>query len=208
MKYSHLVKGALVIVILPALIATVLPQRGRFTPSAALQREQAQLAQVQREAPAAPGGDAPIEGEKVALEVAQARLPWSIPLPSHTISSATLTETWVSFENFNPADRQLYLIYSNGLRISIWHEPVPLDFSTWEAPFRTVTVKGITGIGKDPGTQYVEGYGENRYPGSVTWWENGLLITIYGEFPAEQLIQVAESMPAITDINLPIPALP
>lgn len=149
---------------------------------------------VKPERPASFEGGGPIDGEKVSMDVAQARLPWTIPLPTFQIGNTQLGEVWVSHEDIAPQERQVYLIYANGLEISIWPEAQSPDFSSWEAPFHAVKVKGISGVGTEPGVQKIEDE-EQKYPGSITWWQNGLVINIYGDFPLAELLKVAESMP-------------
>lgn len=189
---NNLLLGVLVLMILPITIIALMFQKGAF---AGWQASPNSLEKpVQFEAPAPPESGGPIDGEKVSLDVAKARIPWTVPLPTYKVSNADLVEVWVSGENDAPKERQIYLIYADGLEISIWPEAQSPDFSSWEAPFHAVKVKGISGVGTEPGVQKVEDE-EQKYPGSVTWWQNGLVINIYGDFPLTELLKVAESMP-------------
>jgi hypothetical protein len=186
MKRQTLLLGVLALIVFPAAILAVVWQKGIFT--------QPDVPALEEPAPPENGG--PIDGERVPLEVAQARVPWTIPLPSYLANKANLTEAWVSPEEDVVEDRQVYLIYDNGLRISIWPQELSPDFTALaEPPFQTLVVHGNPGRGTDPGIQQIEKHGEHKYPGSVTWWENGLILNIYGDFPLEELQKVAESMP-------------
>lgn len=149
--------------------------------------------------PAPPLSEGPIVGDRATLEDAQARLSWNIPLPSITWGESQLIEVWVSPANWDMSDRQVYLIYSNGLEISIWGQSLAPDYAAaLEPPFRLVNVRGTSGLGKEAGVQQIEGHGEHEYPASVTWWERGLVINIYSySHSLDQLIAVAESMPRI-----------
>lgn len=191
MTLRDLLQSVLVLVILPAIMVACMSQKGSLAHQQASPMEEP----YPLEEPAPPEGGGPIVGEKVPFEVAQARIPWTIPLPRHTISNAELVEVWVSNENIPLQGRQVYLIYSNGLEISIWPEEIQPDFSNEEPPFQGLTVNGKPATGKDPGVAQVEGHGEVSYPGSVSWWTNGLSIHIYGDFPMAELLKVAESMP-------------
>lgn len=187
MTRQTLLLTVLTLIILPIALIAVAWQNGMF-----IQPDGRAL-----EEPAPPEGGGPIDGERVSLDVAQARVPWTIPLPTYLASAANLTEVWVSTEEDVEEDRQVYLIFDNGLRISIGAEPTPPDFTTLaEPPFQTLVVRGNPGFGKDPGVQQIEKHGEYKYPGSVTWWENGLMIHIYGDLPMVELQKVAESMPS------------
>lgn len=141
--------------------------------------------------------DKPIDGDRVSLSEAQRRVPWAIPLPSYTVTTATLAEAWVSFFYIPPERRQVYLKYSNGLDISIWPEAQPLvSLAAPAPPFRSVTVRGTFGKGKDAGEQQIPGHGVHKYPASVSWQEKGLAMNIYSyDFPMAELVKVAESMP-------------
>ncbi len=190
MTLRALLQSVLVLVILPAVIVACMLQEDTLTYQQASPMEPYPL-----EEPAPSWGGAPIDGEKVPFEVAQTRIPWTIPVPAYRIGDVELVETWVSYENYALDYRQVYLIYSNGLEISIWPEEIQPDFSRWEPPFQQITVHGKPGAGTDPGTLQIEGHGENKYSGAVTWWENRLVINIYGDFPMVELLKVAESMP-------------
>jgi len=149
--------------------------------------------------PAPPLGEGPIVGDLLTLAAAQARLSWSVPLPAETLGQAQLAEVWASPADWNQRDRQVYLVYSNGIEISIWPQSLAPDYAAAvEPPFKLVNVRGASGLGKEAGVQQIEGHGENEYPASVTWWEYGLVVNIYSySHSLDQLIAIAESMPRI-----------
>jgi len=153
--------------------------------------------------PAPPFGDSPIVGDRVTLAEAQARLSWSIPLPSETLGESELVEAWVSPADWDVRDRQVYLIYGSGIEISIWGQSLAPDYAAaLEPPFRLVNVRGTLGLGKEAGVQQIEGHGEHEYPASVTWWERGLVVNLYSfSYSLAELIAVAESMPRIEGPN-------
>jgi hypothetical protein len=142
-------------------------------------------------------GESPIAGDKVSLAEAQARLPYIFTLPADTITTASISEVWVSSADMPGELQRVWLIYSNDLEISIegWPES-PIYYV--ESPFQLVTVRGVTGRGKDPGVARGKGSREQKYPGSVSWWTNRVQITIYHpDFSLAQLIRIAESMPEL-----------
>ncbi len=159
--------------------------------------EAASSAQPSVPAPAPLAGNAPIVGDEVTLEVAQQRTPYVLPVPTETITQATLKEAWVSLDSVPAEFRQAYLIYSNGLRVSIGGRPDPIDFDSFKDPsFQAIRINGIPGSGKDPGTAQLEIGGQVAVPGSVSWWINGVWISIYHDnMSMAQLLRVAESMP-------------
>lgn len=142
----------------------------------------------------------PIFGERVSsLEEMQARVPFSVPLPKYMPDGGVLSEVWAGQTRYPPEQRPAALVYSNGIWItfSLQSEIVP----DWKglvdepnSPFRLIKVNGIEGIGKDPRDQVLYGGEIHHYPGSVTWKAGDLLIEVYGEYPIEELLRVAESM--------------
>jgi len=139
--------------------------------------------------------DEPIAGERVTLQAAWARLPYTIPLPGYLpgdTEASYLAEVWVS-----PAEsnfHSLALVYSLGITIIVHQDPHPTNWSSLaESPFTLIKVNGYTGIGKDPGDQDLDG-SIWHYPGSVSWQVGKFQITVYGEYPMSELLKVAESM--------------
>jgi len=147
-----------------------------------------------------PSTGEPIFGERVSsLEEMQARVPFSVPLPNYMPDGGVLSEVWAGQTRYPPEQRHAALVYSNGIWItfSLQSEIVP----DWKglvdepnSPFRLIKVNGIEGIGKDPGDQVLYGGEIHHYPGSVGWKAGHLLIAVYGEYPMEELLRVAESM--------------
>ena len=86
------------------------------------------------------------------------------------------------------------MIYANGLELSIWPASASPNYAAWEASFQTVNVHGSVGGAAEPGFQKVEGDRLQPYPASVSWWENGLVINLYGNFPLAELLKMAESV--------------
>lgn len=149
--------------------------------------------------PVGPPDGAPIFGDKVPLEVARARTRYTIPIPADTATAAELTEVWVSPEADSPGYQQVYLIYSNGLEMSIGGRTAyPMDFTSLTyPPFQAITVKGAPRRANDPFVTQTKYRGEVKGRGTVSWWVNGVWISIrHRELSMDQLLRVAESMPA------------
>ena len=71
----------------------------------------------------APPPSPPILGEKVSLDEARRRTPYTIPIPPDGVVGADIQEVWASKEGAPTEFRQVYLIYANGLKISIGGRP-------------------------------------------------------------------------------------
>ena len=68
--------------------------------------------------PGPPGGS-PIAGERVTLVEAQDRTPFTIPVPPRSAVSGEIEEVWASEEDVEDKFKQVYIIYSDGLKISL-----------------------------------------------------------------------------------------
>lgn len=158
-------------------------------------------------------GEGPIyPADKMTLSEAQARVPFFIPLPTYLPNeTAVIKEVWVStFKEARDLDSDRYveqnsvaIVFSDGLEMIIHQTDSPSDWQAILAEdalehqppvFRGITVNGRPGIGKNPGEQEIEGY-RHPYPGSVSWWVDGLQISLYSDnLPLEELLRIATSM--------------
>ena len=146
--------GVLVLVVVPALIAYLFMQRDQ--PDADDAASNALLAVAPRPAPPPDGG--PIFGDKVDLNTATSRSPYSIPLPSLEGVDWQLSGVWVAEDGTPPEFYQAALRYSNGLEILFgasfgWS---PLDDTSnlnLSGPFRLTTVNESNARGKDAGVK-------------------------------------------------------
>ena len=102
--------GVIVLVIMPVVIVYLVMQRGQpdtDNPAAG----EALVAVAPRPAPFL--GGAPIAGDKVDLNTATSRSPYSIPVPSLEGVDWQLSGVWVAEEGRPPEFYQVYLIFSN-----------------------------------------------------------------------------------------------
>ena len=139
----------------------------------------------------------PIHGDQVSLEEARRRTPYTIPIPPSGVVGADLKEIWVSVEGAPAEFRQVYLMYSNGLRISIGGRPDAIDHSTLAYdPFRATNVRGIPARGKDPAVKTLSAGGQVNTPANLSWWVNRVDIALYHPtWSMEQLLEIGEAMP-------------
>ncbi len=95
-------------------------------------------------------------------------------------------------------NQSLAIIFTNGAKLHVHQEEQPIRYapSVDENPDLTlIIVKGHTGMGADPGTNETDGE-RYPYPGSVSWWENGLDIELYSDDQSlDELLRIAESIP-------------
>lgn len=149
-----------------------------------------------------------LAAERLTLSEARTRVPFTIPLPTSLPESAALEigEVWVSGSQV-PLDlgeevyRELHsvaVVFTNGCQMIIHQMDSPPDWDgviAQQSPiFSNVTVDGRPGMGTSPGVQEITG-GQHRYPGSVSWWADGLQITIYSDsLPLEELVKIANSV--------------
>lgn len=111
----------------------------------------------------------PIGGEKVTFEVAQSRVPFTVPIPTYLPGEPTaayLAEVWVSPPEVTL--RAVALVYGSGVTIVVYQDPDPINWSSLvESPFVAINVNGNAGIGNDPGEQDLGGGNMWHYPGNV-----------------------------------------
>lgn len=146
-----------------------------------------------------PHFDGPLpNGDKVSLTEAQVRVPYSIPLPQ----GLEIKGVWVSTTAADPAQRSVAVQFEGGLLLIIHQEAQSPD---WDAviatapEFRKTSVNGYTGIGINPGSTEFDGR-KYPHPGSVSWWVNGLEITLYSNtLPLQDLLKIAETMSLSTN---------
>ncbi len=140
--------------------------------------------------------DTPIAGEKVTLQTARSRVPFTLPLPGYLPGEPTaayLAEVWAT----SPGSEfsSLALVYGAGITIIVHQGPNPADWSNLsEPPFVSVRVSGNPGIGKDPGDEVLDDGSTWHYNGSVSWQAGAYQLSVYGEYPLSELLKVAESM--------------
>ena len=190
--------GVVVLLVIPALIglfaATQLFSTDRETASTV----PIPAPRVDEAIPRPPTGR-PIKGEIVTLEEAQRRTPYTIPVPPQNVVGADLVEVWASFEGRPAQFKQVYLIYSNGLEISIGTRMDTIDYGDedlLDGPFRGVTVRGIKARGKDPFVKTTSIGTQANIIGSLSWWVNQVNISLYHPtLTMQELVVIAEAMP-------------
>ncbi len=145
----------------------------------------------------APPPSPPILGEKVSLDEARRRTPYTIPIPPDGVVGADIQEVWASEEGAPTEFRQVYLIYANGLKISIGGRPDAIDYSALaDDPFRAANVRGIPASGKDPAVKTLSTGGQVNTPANLSWWVNQVDIGLYHPtWFMEQLLEIGEAMP-------------
>jgi hypothetical protein len=154
--------------------------------------------------------EGPIPGQKVSLDDARSRMPFSIPLPSYLPGSTRLMEVYASAADTAAEFRQAALVYENGIYIILYHDEATMGwgwaFEEYPDIFRPVEVSGHPGLGAEPGParecvsyapstdrQCTDGPGPR--PGVVEWQADGLVVSIHSyDYPLAELLRVAESM--------------
>lgn len=193
--------GVLVLVIMPVVIVYLFMQRAQ--PNADDPVNDAVLAVAPRPAPPPDGG--PIIGDRVTIETATTRSPYSIPLPSLEGVDWQTSGVWVSEDGSPPEFYQVALRYSNGLEIlfgaSFGWSPFD-DISNLNAsgPFRLTTVDESNARGKDAGVKTLsDGRTRAAYPASLSWHVSDVDISLYHDsWSMERLKEIAESMSSPT----------
>ena len=149
---------------------------------------------------AGPPASTPIVGEQVSLDEARRRTPYTIPTPPDSVVGADLQEVWVSREGTPAKFRQVYLIYSNDLEISIGGQPGAKDYSAIAGgPFRAASVRGIPASGKDPAVKTSNLSGQVNTPANLSWWVNQVDIGLYHPtWSMQDLLRIGEAMPGPT----------
>ena len=190
--------GIVVLLIIPALI-------GLFaaTQSLSTDRETASTVPIPApridEAIPRPPMHQPIGGDKVTLYEAQRRTPYTIPVPPQSVVGADLVEVWASHEDRPAKSKQVYLIYSNGLKISIGASMEDMDYgdeALLDDNFKGTTVRGIKALGKDPFVKTTSIGTQANIIGSLSWWVNQVDISLYHPtLTMQDLVAIAETMP-------------
>ena len=149
--------------------------------------------------PGPPGGS-PIAGERVTLAEAQDRTPFTLPIPAQSAVSGEIEEVWASDKNIADEFKQVYIIYSDGLKISLGAHIGSKDFSgLGTGSFRKAIVKGNQGRWKDPFVKTTNIGTQVNIIGSLSWWESDVDIRLYHPtITMQELLVVAEAMPAPT----------
>ncbi len=126
------------------------------------------------------------DSELVSLEEAQAGRPY-LRLPP----GLEPKETWMSTDAVS-------IIFTNGVRLDVEPAASPPDWKAivHQTPgLKLISVRGHAGMGANPGVKWTWGR-KLCYPGSVSWWENGLLLTLYsGDLSRKHLLRIAETIP-------------
>ena len=192
--------GVIILVVMPVVIVYLFMQRTQSDPGDPA--NDAVVAVAPRPAPPAGGG--PISGDKVDLKTATSRSPYSIPLPSLEGVDRQLSGVWVSGEGMPPEFYQVYLIFSNELRISMggsfgWSPFDDISNLNASGPFRLTTVDENNARGKDAGVNTLIDGTRAAYPASLSWDVNDVQISLYHpSWSMERLKEIAESMPSPT----------
>ena len=144
----------------------------------------------------------PIVGDHVTFEEAQQRTPYTIPVPPSNVVESDIQEVWASKTNKVDEHKRVYIIYSNGLKISLGGSPTappPADLSELPDTVREVSVGGKTGTGKNAFVKTTNIGTQVDVPASVRWWDNSVSIVLYHPtMTMQELIRIGESMPAPT----------
>ena len=190
--------GVLVLLVIPALIVLFV--------ATSTNRETASTVPIPAprvdEAVPRPPSHQPISGDKVTLEEAQRRTPYTIPIPPQSVVGADLEEVWASSDDRPAKSKQVYLKYSNGLEISIGTSMEDMDYGdadlldNLDGPFEGATVRGISAIGKDPFVKTTSIGTQANIIGSLSWWVNQVDIRLYHPtLTMRELVTIAEAMP-------------
>lgn len=139
-------------------------------------------------------------GDPVTLEEAKQRTPYTIPVPPVNVVESDIDEVWVSEEHDSEELDRVYIIYSNGLEISIEGYPTPVDFSQLkEYMSRQVSVRNMPGLGKERFIKKRRDGMTIRRLTSLSWWDNQVRITLYHPTVSlDELIRIGETMPSPT----------
>ena len=193
--------GVVVLLLIPAVIgAVVVTQILTSDRSAPTSRHvPAPAAWLVDDVPGPPGGS-PIAGERVTVAEAQARTPFTVPIPAKNAVTGEIEEVWASDEDVADEFKQVYIIYSDGLKISLGTHYGAKDFSELvTGSFRQATVKGSSGRGKDPFVKTTNIGTQVNVIGSLSWWESDVDIRLYHPtLTMQELLVIAEAMPAPT----------
>ena len=185
--------GVVVLLVVPALLASF--AMARYI------SEQGGSGDIPAHAPRPPPYP-PIVGDHVTLEEAQQRTPYTIPVPPADIVESDIQEVWASRTHIAAEHKRVYIIYSNGLNISLGGSPTappPADVSELPDTFREVSVGGKTGTGKDAFVKTTNIGTQVDVPASVHWWDNKVDIRLYHPtLSLQELIRIGESMPSPT----------
>ena len=192
--------GVIVLVVVPVLIATFaifrFTSEGENSGGPPVQAS-TNVAQAPR-----PPAHAPIVGDRVTLEEARQRTPYTIPVPSLHVVGSDIQEVWASRQNKADEYKQVYVIYSNGLKISMGGDPntpPPIDLSKLPDAFREENVGGKTATGKDAYVKTTNIGTQVNVPASLRWWDNKVLIILYHPtMSLQELVRIGEAMPAPT----------
>lgn len=145
--------------------------------------------------PEPPSWDGPFPfAEEVTLSESQDRMPFEISLPGYL----KVQKVWASTAAVELENRSLAILFTNGVELFIHQAEHPIEYVpvvNQNPQLKLIAVKGHTGMGADPGT-IIGGGEEYRYPGSVSWWENGLDIELYSDdLSLDELLRIADSIP-------------
>ena len=192
--------GVLILAIIPVVIVYLFIQRDQQDTTDPV--SDAVVAVAPRPAP--PPGGGPIDGDKVSLETATTRSPYSIPVPSLEGVDWQLSGVWVSEDGTPPEFYQAALRYSNGLEISFgggfgWDSLDDVSDLSLDETDRVTTVDGSNAIGNDSGVNTLPDGTRAAYPASLSWHVNDVDISLYHDsWSMERLREIAESMPTPT----------
>lgn len=138
--------------------------------------------------------------DQVSASEAANRLPFDIPAVDYVPGNANLSEIYVSRVSVPREKRLLGMLFSNGLEIVVEQNRDNVSakwgsiLSESGSPFKEVQVNGAKALAAEPGDEPLSGGRSWHRTGSVMWQINRLVITVYGDFSVEELLQVAESL--------------
>ena len=138
----------------------------------------------------------PIRGDRLTPEEADERSPYTIPFPDPAVADGNPDEIWVSREGTQPKSHQVYLIYPNGLRISIGARTDAVDHSVAAGETgRQVSVLGKPASGRDPYMKTTTDGQRVPIVANLTWWVNRVEIALYHPtLSMDELVEIAETM--------------
>lgn len=196
----RIVIGIVVLLVVPALIATF--AIFRFTSEQGDSggppvQASTNVAQAPR-----PPAHAPIIGDRVTLDEARQRTGYTIPVPPANIVASDIQEVWASEPHIADEYKQVYIIYSNGLKISLGGDPntpPTIDLSKLPGAYRQENIGGKTATGKDAYVTTNNIGAQVNVPASLRWWDNKVLVILYHPtMSLQELVRIGEAMPAPT----------
>lgn len=136
-------------------------------------------------------------GKYVTLAEAEAALGLPIRLPSLLPDGITL-----KLIELSPIQHAVTFHYSDGIMISINHDPAAREYHTWilgeaeagRGPNRIIDINETPVLAHDPGVVAVDGINQ-AVLGLLMWMDGDLSYVMYtSEWPVEKMVPVAQTM--------------